>query len=169
MSDLLEDKRETILVVDDTDLVLKVVVAILEAANFVVLHATSGPAAVELAANHAGRIDLLLSDVNMPGMTGPDLAEILKAARPALRVMFMSGYDGGSLLVLNYGWAFIQKPFVATKLVEMITSVLHEPDKSQGNRKYDTRKDPAPAKQAESGTQEQTETGGPEKTRTGEP
>jgi DNA-binding response OmpR family regulator len=45
------------------------------------------------------------------------------------------------MLVLNYGWAYIQKPFVPTKLVEMINVVLHTPTKSQGNRQYDQMKD----------------------------
>jgi len=46
----------------------------------------------------------------------------------------------GNLLVLNYGWAFIEKPFVAEKLLHMIDVVLHSPDKSQGSDQYDTRK-----------------------------
>jgi hypothetical protein len=48
----------------------------------------------------------------MPGMTGPALGETLKAARPEIHVMLMSGQQDGNLLVLNYGWAFIRKPFV---------------------------------------------------------
>jgi two-component system cell cycle sensor histidine kinase/response regulator CckA len=63
---------ETILVVDDTDLVIEVVVAVLKNANFHVLHADSGAHALKLAADYVGRIDLLLSDVKMPGMSGPD-------------------------------------------------------------------------------------------------
>jgi len=58
---------------------------------------------LELAAKYDGRIDLLLSDVQMPGMTGPDLGETLKQSRPEIHVMFMSGFTGGNLLVLNYG------------------------------------------------------------------
>jgi len=77
----------------------------------------------------------------MPGMTGPDLGEALKKSRSDMRVMFMSGFSGGDLLVLNYGWAFIQKPFVPVKLLEMIDVVLHTPDKSQGGRQYDARED----------------------------
>jgi hypothetical protein len=53
----------------------------------------------------------------------------------------MSGFADGDLLVLNYGWAFIQKPFVATKLVEMIDVVLHTRDKSQGSRQYEAGND----------------------------
>jgi len=143
MADSFGRKRETILVVDDTDFVLKVVVAILKGASFVVLQADSGPHAVKLAAEYDGRIDLVLSDVKMPEMSGPELGEILKRTRPDIHVMFMSGFSGGDLLVLNYGWAFIEKPFVSKKLLEMIDVVLHTPDKSQGTRHFDTRKDRA--------------------------
>ena len=137
MAELLVEKLETILVVDDTDIVRKVVVAILKTANFLVLQANSGLDALKLAANYPGRIDLLLSDVQMPGMSGPDLGTTLKRSRPNIQVMFMSGFTGGNLLVLNYGWAFIQKPFVPVKLLEMINIVLHTADRSQASN--DTR------------------------------
>lgn len=137
-----EGKLETILVVDDNEVVLSSVVALLEHANFIVLSANSGPAAIHLAENITGTIDLLLSDVEMPGMSGPDLGEILKKSRPNMHVMLMSGGANGNLLVLNYGWAYIQKPFVATKLVEMVTDVLLSPDRSQpGGQEFDSRKD----------------------------
>ena len=59
-----------------------------------------------------------------------------------LKVMFMSGYSEGDLLVLNYGWAFIQKPLVAARLVHMIKNVLHSSDRSQpGGYEFDSRKD----------------------------
>jgi DNA-binding NtrC family response regulator len=133
---------ETILVVDDNAAVLRVVVEILERAHFMVLSAADGAGAVELAGKTEGRIDLLLSDVDMPQMSGPDLGLTLKKNRPDLHVMLMSGGDNGNLLVLNYGWAFIQKPFVATKLVQMILAVLHSPNRSQsGGQEFDTRKD----------------------------
>jgi two-component system, cell cycle sensor histidine kinase and response regulator CckA len=129
-----EEKIETILVVDDIDAVLQLAVRILENANFSVLQADSGETAIKLAAEYAGTIDLLLSDVKMPGMSGPDLGKALKKSRPDMHVMLMSGYAGGDMLALNYGWAFITKPFVPTKLVQMINVVLHTPDKSQGGR-----------------------------------
>ena len=135
------EKPETILVVDDTSLLLHAVVAVLEKANYSVLQANSGHQALEVAANHPGHIDLLLSDVQMPLMSGPELGEALLVTRPDIRLMFMSGFAGGSLLVLNYGWAFIEKPFVRAKLLEMINVVLHSPNKSQGSRQYDSRKD----------------------------
>jgi DNA-binding NtrC family response regulator len=133
------EKLETILVVDDTPVILKVVVAILNNANFNVLEARGGEEAISVAANYPGKIALLLSDVQMPSMTGPELGETLKKLRPDLHVMLMSGLAGGSMLVLNYGWAFIEKPFLTGKLLEMVGVVLHSPDKSQGKNQYDTR------------------------------
>jgi DNA-binding NtrC family response regulator len=78
----------------------------------------------------------------MPEISGPDLGEAMKKQRPDMHVMLMSGGDNGNLLVLNYGWAYIQKPFVPTKLVKMILSVLHSPDRSQpGGQAFDSRED----------------------------
>jgi DNA-binding NtrC family response regulator len=135
-------KLETILVVDDNEDVLKVVAAILKRANFRVLVARSGPNALKVAEEADGKIDLLLSDVEMPQMSGPDLGEALKKTRPVMHVMLMSGGASGNLLVLNYGWAYIQKPFVAAKLVQMVTEVLHSRDRSQaGGQEFDSRKD----------------------------
>ena len=135
------EKLETILVVEDTDVLLELIVTVLNRANFVVLQATSGLDALSVAGDHPGKIDLLLSDVRLPGMSGHEVAEALQQSRPEMHVMFMSGYAGGDMLVLNYGWAFIEKPFVSKKLVEMINVVLHTPDRSQGNRQYDEIKD----------------------------
>jgi two-component system cell cycle sensor histidine kinase/response regulator CckA len=139
MANVLTKTQETILVVDDIKIVRELVVEILQIAHFNVLHADNGADALKLAADYAGTIHLLLSDVQMPGMTGPALGDRLKKVRPDMRVMFMSGFTGGNLLVLNYGWAFIEKPFVPEKLVEMLNVVLHTPDKSQGSHGYDTR------------------------------
>lgn len=133
---------ETILVVDDNAVVLALVVTILEHSKFHVLSACNGLEAIKLAEATKGRIDLLLSDVEMPHMSGPDLGETLKKDRPGLHVMLMSGGANGNLLVLNYGWAYIQKPFVPTKLIEMVTEVLHSRNRSQpGGQEFDSRKD----------------------------
>ena len=142
MLDSLKGTLETILVVDDDEEVLKVVVAILKRANFRVLSANSGPDALKLAEKTDGKIDLLLSDVDMVPMSGPDLGETLKKTRPDMHVMLMSGGAKGNLLVLNYGWAFMQKPFVAMKLVQMVNDVLHSENRSQlGGQEFDSRKD----------------------------
>jgi two-component system, cell cycle sensor histidine kinase and response regulator CckA len=133
---------ETILVVDDDDGVLAVVVAILRNAHFRVLSANNGAAALKLADETHENIHLLLSDLDMPEMSGADLGERLKEKRPDARVMLMSGGTDGSLLILNYGWAFIQKPFVPVRLVEMVMRVLHSPDRSQpGGQGFDSSKE----------------------------
>ena len=137
-----KEKLETILVVDDNEAVLRTVVTVLKHARFQVLSAENGAAAIRIAKERIGRIDMLLSDVDMPEMSGPDLGQELKKTRPDMHVMLMSGGTAGNLLVLNYGWAFIQKPFVAVKLIEMVIEVLHSPDRSQlGGHEFDRRKD----------------------------
>ena len=128
--------NETILVVDDIKEVLDVVTQILKTAHYNVLQAVSGADALTVASNHVGPIDLLLSDVKMPLMSGPELGDAIHIARPDTRVMFMSGFPGGFLLVLNYGWAFIEKPFVPAKLIDMVRNVLDKPNRSQGNHQF---------------------------------
>jgi two-component system cell cycle sensor histidine kinase/response regulator CckA len=140
MSESLAAKGETILVVEDQSEVLEVVTKILERAGFLVLTAASGPSVVILAAATERPIHLLLSDVDMPAMSGPELGQVLKKQRPELRIMLMSGGSHGNLLVLNYGWAYIEKPFVPVKLVAMIRAVLDSPDRSQGTDGFDSRK-----------------------------
>src|ERR1700753_3250921 len=130
MNDLKSPQRETILVVDDDPATLRLVVEILRIANFLVLSANSGSRALQLAES-APHIDLLLSDVEMDDMTGPDLGEALKKLRPDLHVMLMSRGSKGNLLVLNYGWAFLRKPFLPARLVQMVNDVLHSPNRSQ--------------------------------------
>jgi DNA-binding NtrC family response regulator len=139
MVETLREKLETILVVDDNNIVLLTVVTLLKSADFRVLQAQNAQDALRVASEYSGKIDLLLSDIEMPGMNGPDLGKVLKKARPDVRVMLMSGYADGDLLVLNYGWAFIRKPFVRKRLVEMVNSVLHTPDRSQTSDAFDVR------------------------------
>jgi two-component system, cell cycle sensor histidine kinase and response regulator CckA len=134
-----EHKRSTILVVDDTEEVLKVVTTILRANGFQVMSAHDGASAMQVVADHRGQIDLLLSDIDVPGTTGPQLGIDIKKSHPDMHVMLMSGLPDGALLVLNYGWAFIQKPFLVKKLIQMVSAVLDNPDKSQGSYGYNTR------------------------------
>ena len=143
MSESPKGTLETILVVDDDPAVLALVSKILADGDFRVLTARDGAEAVALAGKTADTINLLLSDVDMPLMSGPDLGEHLKKARPDMHVMLMSGGGvDGNLLVLNYGWAFVQKPFLPVKLVRMVTEVLHSPNRSQvGGQEFDSRKD----------------------------
>jgi two-component system cell cycle sensor histidine kinase/response regulator CckA len=130
---------ETILVVEDQFDVREVVRGILEHHGFCVLAAGNGAEAIQAESIAQGTIHLLLSDVMMPDMSGPVVAQLLKKHRPDMRVMLMSGYPDGDMLVLNHGWHFIQKPFLPAKLVERVNEVLHTPERSQGDDHFDTR------------------------------
>jgi two-component system, cell cycle sensor histidine kinase and response regulator CckA len=130
---------QTILVVEDHVLLLKLIKQILEDAHYTVLTASSAKKAIGLEAEFAGAIDLLLSDVMMPGISGPDLAKKLKEQRPEMRIILMSGYPDGGLLVLNYGWHFMQKPFMPRALVGRIKDVLQSKTSEQGTDHFDTR------------------------------
>jgi CheY-like chemotaxis protein len=87
--------RETVLVAEDSDAVREVTRELLEALGYTVMTAARGEQALELARAHPGPIDLLLTDVVMPGLRGASLAEQLVASRPGVRVLFMSGYGDG--------------------------------------------------------------------------
>lgn len=130
----------TILLVEDHILLLRLFTQILKDGGFEVL-AASGPAeAIRLQATFLGTIHLLLSDVMMPGMSGPELAQRLKKMRPKMRILLMSTYPDGGLLVRNYGWDFIQKPFIAKALVDSILEVLESEIPQQAARPAHRRK-----------------------------
>ena len=130
---------ETILVVEDHPIVREAVQTILERAGFCVLAAGSGAQAIQAESITQGTIHLLLSDVMMPDMSGPVVAQLLKKHRPEMRVMLMSGYPDGEMLFLNHGWHFIEKPFLPAQLVKRVNEVLHTPESSQGDDHFDTR------------------------------
>ena len=131
---------ETILVVEDHSALLRLVKQILEDANFTVIPATTPKQAIRLEAEYPGTIDLLLTDVRMRGMSGPNLAKRLQQSRPQMRVMLMSGYPGGDLLVLDYGWHYIEKPFVPAALVSKIKDVLWGETREQATDRFKTPK-----------------------------
>jgi len=133
---------ETILLAEDHSVLLKLVKRILEDAKFTVITASSAKRAIQLEADFPGTIDLLLSDVRVTGMSGPSLAKRLKERRPHMRMVLMSGYPGGALLVLNYGWHYIEKPFVASVLVKRIKDVLRGETREQSTDRFDTLKEP---------------------------
>ena len=138
----IDDTLETILLVEEHSALLKLVKQILEDAKFTVIAASSTKQAIRLEAEFPGTIDLLLGDVRTTGMSGPKLAERLKGRRPQMRVVLMAGYPGGALLVLNYGWHYIEKPFVASVLVNKIKDVLRGETREQSTDRFDTLKVP---------------------------
>ena len=130
---------QTILVVEDDAAILRLVQLILEGDGFEVLGTSSARQALEVEAHFPRTIHLLLSDIMMPDMCGPELAEVLKHLRPQMRVMLMSGYADGAMLVLNHGWHFIRKPFLATAMVGRVHEVLRTEVCDQGTDHFDPR------------------------------
>ncbi len=121
---------ETILLVEDEDMVRHVARRLLELNGYTVLEASSGHDALSVSQRTPGRIHLMLTDVVMPGISGGETAELLKAQRPEIKVLFMSGHTENSIVhhgVLNPGVAFLQKPFKHELLVSKVREVLDGP------------------------------------------
>lgn len=119
----------TILLAEDDDAVRAIAKATLERAGYRVLAARDGPGALLIAEAHDGPIDLLLTDVIMPGMNGRELAERLTATRHDMAVLFASGYTGNVLADLGLslpGVRLLDKPFTPAILTAMVASVLDE-------------------------------------------
>jgi len=122
---------ETVLIVEDVSAVRGVAREMLERSGYRVLEAANGDAALRLAARHSGPIDLLLTDVVMPGLSGRQLATQLSELRPRLRVLYMSGYTDDAVVnhgMLEPGIHYLQKPFTREGLARKVHEVL------RGNR-----------------------------------
>ena len=115
------------LVVEDSPAVRTLVVDLLADRGHSVLQAGNPEEAMEIAAGHPGAIDLLITDVVMPGMSGRQMAAQLAAARPGLAVLYMSGYTENAIVhqgVLDPGVDFIAKPFTLDALVRKVEEML---------------------------------------------
>jgi CheY-like chemotaxis protein len=111
-----EESSKTILVVDDEPEIRKLVAAMAGQFGYAVLTADSGEHALALFKNHKGPIELLITDVVQPGMSGPMLADRLTALQPDLKVLYMSGYDNTMVVqkyVVEKGHVLLSKPFTA--------------------------------------------------------
>ena len=118
---------ETILVVDDDPTVRDLVERMLTPSGFAVLPAANATAAMELVDVHAGPIHMLLTDVVLPDLIGPDLAHHVRRRRPGIRVVYMSGFlthPGADLASLRGESAFVQKPFSASALAQKVREQL---------------------------------------------
>jgi signal transduction histidine kinase/ActR/RegA family two-component response regulator len=118
---------ETILVVEDNVAVRSVLCRVLRDAGYLVLDASDSKQAVSLCESHPSGIDLLLTDVVMPGASGPELAVELLERRPEMKVLFMSGYSGTAITrhgVLREGLVFLQKPFSPGSVTRAVRSAL---------------------------------------------
>jgi PAS domain S-box-containing protein len=121
--------HETILLAEDEESVRRLAAMVLERSGYRVIQAGDGRAALDAAAVHDGPIDLLLTDVIMPGLNGRQLADRFSAVHPEARVLFMSGYAGEALSaqgVLDSSVAFLAKPFLPAELARAVRAVLDE-------------------------------------------
>jgi two-component system cell cycle sensor histidine kinase/response regulator CckA len=119
--------RETVLLAEDDPSVRAVVSDVLTQKGYRVLRAPDGQTALEMARAQPGEIHLLVTDLIMPGMTGRDLAEVLTAERPGIRVLYMSGYTDDAVVrhrVLEEGMPYLQKPFAPRALASKVREVL---------------------------------------------
>ncbi|HUS05293.1 MAG TPA: PAS domain S-box protein [Bryobacteraceae bacterium] len=118
---------ETILVVEDEDGVRRVVGEMLQKQGYRVLAASGGPEAIELCLTNNERMHLLITDVVMPKMSGRELANRIRAMRPDIQVLFVSGYTDSAIVhhgVLDPGTDFLQKPFAPEQLAAKVRAVL---------------------------------------------
>jgi two-component system cell cycle sensor histidine kinase/response regulator CckA len=118
-----DDIQGTVLVAEDEESVRVLIRTVLSSVGFSVLEAGSGTAAAELVAAREQPIDLLITDVIMPGMIGPDLARVVLDRFPQTRVLYITGYATHSAIpagFLEEGDALMQKPFLAEQLLARV-------------------------------------------------
>jgi PAS domain S-box-containing protein len=121
---------ETILLVEDEEGVRRLARLILEEQGYAIIEASSASSALAAAEKHVTRIHLVLTDVVMPGMNGRELSQRLSKIRPSVRMLFMSGYTGDTIVrhgVLEPGIAYLQKPFTPMDLALKVRQVLDTP------------------------------------------
>jgi DNA-binding response OmpR family regulator len=120
-------RARTVLLVEDNQQLLTLAREMLEERGYKVLVAKDGDSALELARQHRGGIDVLVTDVVMPGLSGPRLATKLVAVQSELRVLFISGLVQEASLkdALGPRADFLPKPFTAINLIEKVEALLH--------------------------------------------
>jgi two-component system cell cycle sensor histidine kinase/response regulator CckA len=123
---------KTILLVEDEDMLRGLIRELLEIKGYAVLEASQGVEALELFKKSQEPVDLVLTDVVMPHMSGSELIERLRKEQPALRVIFMSGYTGANNAAIHKslempGVAFLQKPFRLNALISQVEELLLRP------------------------------------------
>src|SRR3954451_5405111 len=120
-------EKRTILVVDDEAEIRKLVGAMVSQAGYTILTADSGEHALVLYKNNKGPIDLLITDVIAPGMSGPMLADKLTEIQPDLKVLYISGYDNTHVVqkyVVEKGHELLSKPFTVDELQSKVRELL---------------------------------------------
>jgi two-component system cell cycle sensor histidine kinase/response regulator CckA len=120
-------RSRTILLVEDDQVVRHVVRLLLELGGDVVLEAKDGDEALALSASHEGGIDLLLTDIMMPGLSGADVCRRVRESRPGLPTLFISGFYPEAVFPdhrLPEGAAFLAKPFMPEELTDAVDDLL---------------------------------------------
>jgi CheY-like chemotaxis protein len=123
----LRGRGETVLVVEDDVGVRTLVRRLLQAAGYEVLAARQGQEGLDMFRQHTETIDLVLTDVVMPKLRGNQLAEEIRALRPGIRIAFMSGYAGGTVIrsgLQDRATSFLAKPFTKRQLLELVRDAL---------------------------------------------
>jgi CheY-like chemotaxis protein len=118
---------ETVLLVEDDERIRELALSTLERFGYTMLTAANGKEALRVAADHRGAIDLLLTDVVIPTVSGPELAKRIQVLFPEVRVLFMSGYTDDAVIrlgLLQGTVSFIQKPFGQVDLARKVREVL---------------------------------------------
>ncbi len=126
---LAHGNNEIVLLVEDDPAIRLLVETALTSADFKVLVAGDTTAARQLFEEHAGRVDLLISDVVLPDETGPELADALRAQKPKLPVLLCSGYSRGHITqeeIKRKQYHFLEKPFTITQLLDVVHATLHD-------------------------------------------
>jgi len=126
---VLAQGTETVLVVEDEEIVRNLCIRFLKRLGYTVLHASDGEDALAKAKEYGGRVDLLMTDVVMPGMNGRELADQLVAIHPETKVLLTSGYTESTIVhqgVLDEGLAFIGKPYSISDLAGKVREVLDQ-------------------------------------------
>lgn len=127
----MEQPRETILLVDDEPQVVEIIREMLLREGYTVLGAADSEEALQIGGDDGKPIDLLLTDMVMPQLNGRVLADRLRAARPGLKVLYMSGFMKEALLkyygISITGLPFLQKPFTRETLAKKVRDVLDTP------------------------------------------
>ena len=120
---------ETLLVVEDEPMILRLACTALERLGYRVLTASNGLEALEVAARESGRIDLIITDVVMPKLGGRELARRLAELRPDTKVLYTSGYAEKAIAfggVLSEGVHFIEKPYSLGALAERVRKIIDQ-------------------------------------------
>jgi len=122
--------RETVLVVEDEAMLRRLVCTVLQAGGYEVFSAADGEEALQLCRERGAGIDLLLTDIVMPGRSGPEVAALLSTCCPRIRVLYMSGYTDDAMVRLDVHTSevhFIQKPFSPAELAHQVREILDLP------------------------------------------